>query len=352
MTDGTAGWFRDPNDPSLARWHDGERWTEHTLVIADQAPGVEPPPPVTAEPTPTAWDTPATTTFSAPTAAAPAVGGGRRPLPTWAMISAPVSVIAVVALGFLLTHNGDVSDDTKTETAGTEVATLDAAVNAARRAGLTEEISDARAAALIEQICDAAESPSKEDELGQQLGNLPATTPTELRAEVSALGAGAEERCPDALKENPDLIDDLSDAAVVAFSTTTTAPTVLPGDGSDTTVAGTDGGTGTGTGTGTAKGGKTTTTKKGSTATTARPTTTTTIRAGSLGSSCSSEGATGYTSDGRQRVCTRQSCASGNTKLVWDLSARKCQSTTTTVTDSVPPVPTVPTTSPNTSTTT
>jgi hypothetical protein len=343
MTDGTAGWFRDPSDPALARWHDGERWTEHTLVIADQAPGVEPPPPVTANPAPTAtWDT--TPAFSDPGVdPSPAPTGGRGPLPTWAKVVAPLVVIAIVGIAFLLTQ-GDDSGDSKTETNGVDVASLDEAVTAARRAGLTEEVSDARAAALIERICDAAETPSLSDDLGQQMGNLPATTASDLRKQIAALGEGAEARCPDALEKNSDLIDELSDTAAVAFSTTTTAPTVLP-DGTAGTDAGVDGGTDGGAGTG----GKTATTKKGgsggTTATTARPTTTTTLRAGSLGSSCPSEGAVGYTSDGRQRVCTKASCSPGSTKLAWDLTARRCQSTSTTVTDSPPPIPTTATTS-------
>jgi hypothetical protein len=339
MTDGTAGWFRDPNDPALARWHDGERWTEHTLVIADQSPGVEPPPPVAVDPAPTSWDTaPAFSDPGMEPAATPAPAGGRGPLPTWAKVVAPLAVIAIAGIAFLLTQGGDSNDD-KTETNGTELASLDAAVTAARRAGLTEEVSDARAAALIERICDVAETPSLSDELGQQLGNLPAATVTDLRAEVSALGAGAEKRCPDAMEKNSDLIDELSDDAAVAFSTTTTAVTVLP-DGTASTVAGADGGTDGGTGTGT--GGKTSTTKKGATATTApRPTTTTTIRAGSLGSSCSSEGAVGVTADGRTRRCVRVNCAT-NPKLQWqNEGSRSCTvNTTTTVSGSIPPTPT------------
>ena len=51
-----VGWFRDPIDPSLARWHDGTQWTDHTLVIADQEPGAgaPPPPDLTAPPPPPA----------------------------------------------------------------------------------------------------------------------------------------------------------------------------------------------------------------------------------------------------------------------------------------------------------
>lgn len=39
------GWYEDQDDPTLARWWDGDRWTEHTLVIAEQVPNVQPPPP-------------------------------------------------------------------------------------------------------------------------------------------------------------------------------------------------------------------------------------------------------------------------------------------------------------------
>ena len=201
-------------------------------------------------------------------------------------------VIALIGVAFLLTSGDD--EPSTTETAGTENATLDDAVDAARRAGLADEISDSRAAALIERICDAAEDPSEVDELGDDLAALPAATTTELRQQISALGAGAERRCESALDDEPGLIDDLQDQAVVAFSTTTTAPTLLP-DGTGATVPGegTDGGGTGGTG---GTGGKTATTKKGTTATTVRPTTTTTLPVARTGFSCTSagEGATGH----------------------------------------------------------
>jgi hypothetical protein len=177
MTDGTAGWFRDPNDPALARWHDGDRWTEHTLTIADQAPGSEPPPPVTAA-------VPVTSTFEAAGAYGVATEGGSlasktRSLPPWAKVVAPLVVIALIAVAFLLSSGDD--EPSTTETAGTENATLDDAVDAARRAGLADEISDSRAAALIERICDAAEDPSEVDELGEDLAALPAATTLPVR---------------------------------------------------------------------------------------------------------------------------------------------------------------------------
>lgn len=43
---GTPGWYNDEDDPRLARWFDGLRWTRHTLVKADwTGPGRPPPPP-------------------------------------------------------------------------------------------------------------------------------------------------------------------------------------------------------------------------------------------------------------------------------------------------------------------
>ena len=57
------GWYKDRSDPALARWFDGENWTEHTLVRADQPEGVLPPPPEPfrppePEPEPESWTPP------------------------------------------------------------------------------------------------------------------------------------------------------------------------------------------------------------------------------------------------------------------------------------------------------
>ena len=38
MNQSPMGWYEDDDAPGLARWWDGDRWTEHTMVIpADQA---------------------------------------------------------------------------------------------------------------------------------------------------------------------------------------------------------------------------------------------------------------------------------------------------------------------------
>jgi hypothetical protein len=41
-----AGWYNDERDPALARWFDGQAWTEHTLVKAEWAGLGTPPSPV------------------------------------------------------------------------------------------------------------------------------------------------------------------------------------------------------------------------------------------------------------------------------------------------------------------
>ncbi len=333
MTDGTPGWFRDPTDPTLARWHDGTRWTEHTLVIADQAPGIEPPPP------------------EGLTAPLPPIGGETEPAfhiprgrqgvgwgwPAWARFGAPVALVVLVLLAWVVTSSGDDSGD-DTATVDTIPASLDDAVRAARRAGLVEEVSDERAAALIERICGATTRPAGIDQLGEDLGELPAATPTELRQNVGALGVGAAVRCRDDLEDAPDLIDELQDLAVAAQASTTTAPTVLP-EGTDAGVdAGTDTGTGTGSGGG-GSGGTTRTTRGGGTGTTAKPTTTTTLPEVLRNSGCSSEGARAQDSiTGAPLTCTRSSVVNCTGSLKWRTGG-VCTPTTTTT----PPPASAPT---------
>jgi hypothetical protein len=42
----TTGWYNDESDPALARWYDGEGWTDHVTVKANwEALGHAPPPP-------------------------------------------------------------------------------------------------------------------------------------------------------------------------------------------------------------------------------------------------------------------------------------------------------------------
>jgi hypothetical protein len=43
------GWYLDPADPNVARWHDGTDWTEHSIVTAEWHGTTPPPPPETFE---------------------------------------------------------------------------------------------------------------------------------------------------------------------------------------------------------------------------------------------------------------------------------------------------------------
>jgi hypothetical protein len=40
-------WYKDPDDPSMARWHDGKSFTDHRVRMADYPAGATPPPPPT-----------------------------------------------------------------------------------------------------------------------------------------------------------------------------------------------------------------------------------------------------------------------------------------------------------------
>jgi hypothetical protein len=310
MTDGHPGWFKDPSEPTLARWHDGEDWTEHTLVIADQAPGVEPAPPVIEPSSADAY-------FPRHSFGSNGDDDGDREsgLPGWAKILIPVLVVAVGVLGFSFLAGGD-DDDPETATVDTRAASLDEAVEAARDAGLPSAISDARAAALIQRICGAAERPADIPQLGADLGQLPVTSVSELRTSVSALGEGAEERCAEEMAEAEDLMDDLQDQAFVAFGTDTTVVTV-PGDavpGEETDGGATDEGgddEGSGTTRTTVRG---TTTTRPSTTTTA-PTTTSTKNDIQVGFACPTEGATAVDKFGKNVTCSKG--CSGSSKLTW-----------------------------------
>lgn len=43
-----AGWYRDPDQPALGRWHDGEGWTDRTVRLADYPDQLPPPPRIRA----------------------------------------------------------------------------------------------------------------------------------------------------------------------------------------------------------------------------------------------------------------------------------------------------------------
>jgi hypothetical protein len=43
VTESPTGWYQDDDDPTLARWWDGERWTEHTIALGDDMAGAADP---------------------------------------------------------------------------------------------------------------------------------------------------------------------------------------------------------------------------------------------------------------------------------------------------------------------
>ena len=338
MTDGSPGWFRDPSDPALARWHDGHRWTEHTLVIADPTPGVAPAPPDVGEASPTPLIA-AEPEFHIPRPARGLGRAGGGSWPTWAKIGAPVAIL-VLALGAWIATSGGDDDPDEAETTDTIPASLDDAVEAARRAGLPDEVSDAQAAALIERICNATTRPSAVEQLGEDLGKLQGVTSvSQLRQAVGALGVGARLRCRDDLKAAPDLINELQDLAVAAYTSATTAPTVLPTDeGTDSVAAATDGGDGGNDG-GTTR----TTRRSGSSTNTTRPPSTTTTKPLPQvlpNTACSSEGAKAVNKvTGGSLTCMKKCSGSG---LQWRSSPCPTTPTTPTTAPGSPP-PTFPT---------
>src|SRR5215207_9708430 len=98
------GWYNDEQDPTLARWHDGAGWTEHTMVKADwSGPGNPPAPGVAAGPAP--GGTPLGRPGATPTAASwleePPASEGKPPRegPSVHLIAAIASlVVAMVCL--------------------------------------------------------------------------------------------------------------------------------------------------------------------------------------------------------------------------------------------------------------
>lgn len=81
------GWYRDRRDDRLARWHDGQRWTQHTMVMSDwKGPGAPPPP---REPV-----------FSSP----PADRRSGR-MPAWFLPVVLAGAVVAVGVVFLLTRN-------------------------------------------------------------------------------------------------------------------------------------------------------------------------------------------------------------------------------------------------------
>ncbi|MDQ2649665.1 MAG: DUF2510 domain-containing protein [Actinomycetota bacterium] len=315
MTDGTPGWYLDKDDPALARWHDGTDWTEHTLVIADQEPGSEPPPPPPARGKSDAQlqrERVAAANEKRAAREAARAGG----FPRWAPIAVAV-VVGVLAAGAFAMLSGDDDDPTTLDTQG---VSIEEALEVARDSGFPTQIGDARASGLIEDLCEAADRPARTATLSAELDRLP-LQPGQLTDAIDALGEGAEAYCPDSAAGVRTAVSQLKRQAGGddELATDTTFPSVDGGvvDGSSSTIP---------DGTATTKK-PTATTKKPTTGTTAKPaptttapppTTTTTIVTNLRGSACGSAGATSQTKSGDPLVC-RKSCYGGSS-LRWDIN--------------------------------
>lgn len=327
MTDGTPGWYLDRDDPTLARWHDGDDWTEHTLVIADQEPGSEPPPPPAARGKSDAQlQRERVAAANEKKAAREAARSGG--LPKWAPVAVAV-VVGVLAAGAFAMISGDDDDPTTLDTQG---VTIEQALEIAREEGFPTQIGDARASGLIEDLCEAADRPARTATLSAELDRLPLEA-GQLRTAINALGEGAEAYCPDSATGVRTAVSQLlRQSGGDELATDTTFPSVDGGvvDGSSSTVAA-DGTATTAKSTATTKKATTATTRPAptTTATTAPPTTTTTIKTNLKGSACGAEGSTSQTKSGDPLVC-RKSCYGGSS-LRWDINE---------------PCPTVPTAPP------
>jgi hypothetical protein len=315
MTDGTPGWYLDRDDPSLARWHDGEDWTEHTLVIADQEPGSEPPPPPAIR-RPSDAQLQRERVAAAEEKRAAKEARAATPFPRWAPIAVAVVVGVLAAGAFAMISGGD-DDPTTVDTQG---VSIDEALEIARDAGFPTQIGDARASGLIEDLCAAAERPARTAALSDDLERLP-LQPAQLTTAIDALGDGAKAYCPDQRAGVTTAVAQLKrQAGGDELATGTTFPSVDGGviDGSSSTIAGAADPTATTAKPTTATTKKTTaTTKAPATTTTVPPTTTTTIETHLKGSACSSEGAKSQTKGGDPLTC-RKSCFGGSS-LRWDL---------------------------------
>ena len=325
MTDGTPGWYLDRDDPSLARWHDGTDWSEHTLVIAEQEPGSDPPPPPAVR-RPSDAQLQRERVAVAEQKKAAREERAARGFPKWAPIAVAV-VVGVLAAGAFAVISG--GDDNPT-TLDTQGVSIEQALATARASGFPTQIGDARASGLIEDLCEAAERPARTATLSAELERLP-LQPAQLRTAIDALGDGAKAYCPDQKTGVATAVSQLQRQAGGgdALATATTSPTADGGviDGSSSTIAGVADPTAT------TKKPTTATTKKPTTATTKAPvtttippTTTTTVVTHLKGSACSSEGASSVTKGGDPLTC-RKSCFGGSS-LRWDLD-QPCQTVPT-----------------------
>ena len=155
-----AGWYKDPSDPDIARWHDGTTFTDHTVVMSEHTGPPPPPEPdlIPAFPDPTPLPVPAAippTSEAIPPSAAPLppapqhapLHAAQHPLEgapprdqraiTWFKrpkgLAAIIVVVAVLVVAGLLVHRshrsgGDSVDASTDQTADTDTSATTEAV--------------------------------------------------------------------------------------------------------------------------------------------------------------------------------------------------------------------------------
>ena len=326
MSQSAPGWYQDHDDPRLARWWDGERWTEHTLVLADQDWTTEPPAPagstrfpvdtgsVTAvegtpesyeediyapirdpwgedepvvapvvDPPTTAWSDEGAAAWDDSTVAGAATisptistgwdedrwvaGGPSRPgvqsWPQWARIALPVGGLAVLLILLVATGVIGGSDDDPITTNSTSTTEAPSLADAADAALRAAGTGPFTASTFTTLIPLTCEAADDNDPAALTERILLLSYDTETISKlVAGLRAGTREYCPDKMAAAPTLLSQVESAALTGGTTSTSAVTVPE---STTTTKPT---------TGTTK--KPTTTTKPPTTTTTAPTTTTT----------------------------------------------------------------------------
>jgi hypothetical protein len=377
MGDMNPGWYEDRDDPTLARWFDGEGMTQHTLVIADQTPGQTPPPPTTdawalnpptARPTPAARPVPpagvpiadAELSWSPdaiPYESATAVGPTVDPAPRhqaritepdpdfwdeaepehdrrrdwrslsdriesigWGWFALPAAGIALIVAAMIgITILGGGEDPSTVEAGATgTTGDLDAAVAVALEASDVSFFVEQGFEQLLPMTCEAAES-GDPDELVDEVAALEYDEAVLLRL-LHALHVGAQTLCPSAIGGNPRLLDDVHSAIAAQQPPDFPAPSVSAPAAADASSTSSSSSTSTSTTTR-----RTTTTRASNPtptsqapATTTTTTTSTTVPTVVEGQECGTPGATAATSGGGTLTCVPTDClAPSSPPFVW-----------------------------------
>jgi hypothetical protein len=266
---GSKGWYNDEVDPALARWHDGEQWTAHTLLKDHwHGPGEPPPPPAddpwiarfgaidrTPEPATEALDAFddgedlvmwGTTSAGDHFAADPhhldradpydEYDYGYQPAHVrraidWQRYAAPLAGVAALVIALVafqvVRDDGDHADLPTERTAA--LGDIEEAVANARQ-GLAVPVADGDLKALIRGLCDVGAGGSIQPVAADAA--ISVSDPAALSPVLAAAARGASDLCPDDTARATGAVDDIVAAAalqVPAATTTTITPITTQG---------------------------------------------------------------------------------------------------------------------------